>query len=70
MVETAESAESVFDRIAKIKDKAKSDSISDILRKAFPESAPEKIKLDCMLTVLRLAKYKLRLEKKGGGSNE
>lgn len=70
MIETAGNAEEAIERIKKIKDESKKTKIQEILNAACLKEAPDKIKLEGMLTVLRLAKYRLRYEKKGGGADE
>lgn len=69
MVETAESPKQAFDRIGNIKDTAKKETIDAILKK-IAEDLPDDVRLECMLMVLGLAKYRLKLEKKEGGANE
>ncbi len=81
MIETASSTEEVFDRVGKIKDNVKQEQIDKILKgliKALSEDAElhktceddesefEQIKRDCMITLLRFAKYRIKREKNGG----
>lgn len=81
MIETASSTEEALDRVRKIKDNVKQEQIDKILKgliKALSEDAElhkiceddesefDQIKRDCMITLLRLAKYRIKREKNGG----
>lgn len=70
MIETADNSAEALDRIGKVKDDVKRDSIKEILKAVCREGDPDDIKMECMLAVLKLAKYRLKLLKKEGDADE
>lgn len=72
MVETALDADEALRRINDIKDTEKRRKIFELLNKVCNIAVngmpiPDEIKIECMLTVLRLARYKLKLDNKTEG---
>lgn len=70
MIETAENSAEALDRISKVKDDSKRNGIKRILEAVCREEDPDDIKMECMLAVLKLAKYRLKLLKKDGEADE
>lgn len=69
-IETADSSAEALDRIGKVNDDAKRSNILRILKAACQEEDPDDIKMECMLAVLKLAKYRLKLLKKEDEADE
>ncbi len=70
MIETAGNTEEAKERVKKIKDEGKGEIIKDILAAACSEDFSDEIKREIMLSVLKLAKYRLKLQKKEGETDE
>lgn len=70
MVETSKTETDALDKVDKIKNESKKEKIKEILRDSVCDGHPDELKLLGMQTVLRLAKYRLKLLSKEGATNE
>lgn len=70
VVETSKTANEALEKIDRIKDESKKEIIKKILGESLCEEHPDELKLLGMLTVLRLARYRLKLLSEEGVNNE